>query len=275
VPSLSEALQPFSAVIVTGGSSGIGKSFIQLGRTLKPDLVFCNLSRREPEKNISPNVRKKLNHFSCDLSRSPEIERAAAAVGEFLLREVPVGRILLINSSGFGAFGAVSELELTRELEMIDVNVRALVHLTGRLLPLLRARGGTILNIASTVAFQPTPFAATYGATKAFVLHWTLALNEEMRGSNVRAIAVCPGTTATDFFRQAGVRTDAFTLSGALTPEAVVRSALRAMARGRSQIVPGWGNKAYTFAGARLSKPLAARIAGRFFSSRRPEPIGQ
>ena len=275
VPSLSEALQPFSAVIVTGGSSGIGKSFIQLGRTLKPDLVFCNLSRREPEKNISPNVRKKLNHFSCDLSRSPEIERAAAAVGEFLLREVPVGRILLINSSGFGAFGAVSELELTRELEMIDVNVRALVHLTGRLLPLLRARGGTILNIASTVAFQPTPFAATYGATKAFVLHWTLALNEEMRGSNVRAIAVCPGTTATDFFRQAGVRTDAFTLSGALTPEAVVRSALRAMARGRSQIVPGWGNKAYTFAGARLAKPLAARIAGRFFSSRRPKPIGQ
>jgi short-subunit dehydrogenase len=275
VPSLSEALQPFSAVIVTGGSSGIGKSFIQLGRTLKPDLVFCNLSRREPEKNISPNVRKKLNHFSCDLSRSPEIERAAAAVGEFLLREVPVGRILLINSSGFGAFGAVSELELTRELEMIDVNVRALVHLTGRLLPLLRTRGGTILNIASTVAFQPTPFAATYGATKAFVLHWTLALNEEMRGSNVRAIAVCPGTTATDFFRQAGVRTDAFTLSGALTPEAVVRSALRAMARGRSQIVPGWGNKAYTFAGARLSKPLAARIAGRFISPRRPKPIGR
>jgi hypothetical protein len=196
-------------------------------------------------------------------------------VGEFLLREVPVGRILLINSSGFGAFGAVSELELTRELEMIDVNVRALVHLTGRLLPLLRARGGTILNIASTVAFQPTPFAATYGATKAFVLHWTLALNEEMRGSNVRAIAVCPGTTATDFFRQAGVRTDAFTLSSALTPEAVVRSAFRAMARGQSQIVPGWGNKAYTFAGARLSKPLAARIAGRFFSSRRPKPTGQ
>lgn len=270
VPSLSEALKPFSAVVVTGGSSGIGKSFIQLGQSVKADLIFCNLSRRSPATNMSANVAKRLNHFFCDLSQPAQIERAAADVQEFLQREVPAGKILLINNSGFGAFGAVGELDPEQELEMIDVNVRAVVQLTELLLPLLRVRGGTVMNIASTAAFQPTPFAATYGATKAFVLHWTIALNEEMRGTKVRAMAVCPGTTATDFFDRAGVRKSAMQGVAAMTPEAVVKAALFALAQGRSQVVTGWGNKAYTFAGSRLPKPLAARVAGKILGRRRP-----
>src|SRR5688500_13413328 len=270
VPSLSEALQPFSAVILTGGSSGIGKSFIQLGFKLKPDLIFCNLSRRPPPENISANARKRLNHFSCDLSRAPEIERVAVELQAVLLRDVPNGGLLLINNSGFGAFGGVGEIPLPRQVEMIDLNVSEVVHLTGLLLPLLRRRGGTIMNIASTVAFQPTPFGATYGATKAFVLHWTLALNEEMRGTRVNAIAVCPGTTATEFFDRAGASGNPVKLSGGMMPEAVVKCALRALGRRRSQIVPGLGNKAYTFAGSRLPKPFAARLAGKILGRRRP-----
>src|SRR5512133_2092036 len=96
VPSLREALQPFSTVLVTGGSSGIGKSFIQLGAKLKPDLVFCNLSRRPPAENISANSGKRLNHFPCDLSQSAEVDRVAALLRQFLDRTVPSGRILLI-----------------------------------------------------------------------------------------------------------------------------------------------------------------------------------
>jgi short-subunit dehydrogenase len=212
-----------------------------------------------------------LNQFPCDLSRPADIETAAKAVQKFIEQHIPAGQILLVNNSGFGAFGAVGEIDPTRELDMIDVNVRAVVHLTGLLLPLLRQRGGTIMNIASTVAFQPTPFAATYGATKSFVLHWTLALNEELRGTGVRAIAVCPGTTETEFFRRAGMRDAATNARQGMSPEAVVKSALRAMARGRSQIVPGWGNKAYTFLGARLPKPLAAWVAGKILARRRPD----
>src|SRR5476651_1497275 len=99
MPSPSEALQSFSAVVITGGSSGIGKSFIELMGKLKPDLVFCNLSRRDPGIK---NFGKRLNHFPVDLSRADEVGRAAREVGEFLGREVPAGKILLINNSGFG-----------------------------------------------------------------------------------------------------------------------------------------------------------------------------
>jgi short-subunit dehydrogenase len=270
VPSLREALQPFSTVVVTGGSSGIGKSFIQLLGTLKPDLLFCNLSRRPPAENIFPNPTKRLNHIFCDLSRPEDTQRAAQDVREILQREASSGGILLINNSGFGSFGSFLELNLAKELEMIDVNVRALVELTGRLLPLLCERGGVVMNIASTVAFQPTPYCATYGATKAFVLHWTLALNEELRGSRVRALAVCPGTTATAFFREAGSRVDAARSAASMTPEDVVKVALRALGAGRSQVVAGWGNKAYTFAGSKLPKPVSARIAGKVLAKRRP-----
>jgi uncharacterized protein len=268
VPSLSEALQPFSAVVLTGGSSGIGKSFIELGRKLKPELFFCNLSRRAPPENIFPNSKKSLNHFPCDLGVPAQIAAAAAGVQELLRREVPAGRILLVNNSGFGSFGRFEDLELERELQMIDVNVRGLVQLTGLLLPLLRARGGVIVNIASTMSFQPTPYAATYGATKAFVLHWTLALNEELRGSGVRALAVCPGTTTTEFFRTAGLGEGTVLPSFAMTTDEVVQIALRALASGRAQVVTGWKNRLYTFAGSKVSKPLATRIAARVLRGR-------
>src|SRR5688572_7146721 len=236
--------------------------------SLKPDLTFCNLSRRPPAENIFPNPTKKLNHISCDLSRPEDTQRAAREVRDILHREGSTGGILLINNSGFGSFGSFAEMPLERELEMIDVNVRALVEFTGLLLPLLHARGGAILNVASTVAFQPTPFSATYGATKAFVLHWTLALNEELRGSGVHALAVCPGTTTTGFFRTAGLGDEAANSGLSMTPDQVAKAALRALAAGHALVVPGFWNKVYTFAGAKLPKSLATRIAGKVLGRR-------
>jgi hypothetical protein len=204
-----------------------------------------------------------LNHIACDLSRPVEIEHAASQVQAWLASSAPAGRVLLINNSGIGAYVWFPEPNLARQLEMVDVNTRAIVHLTGLLLPMLKARGGAIITIASTVAFQPTAFAATYGATKAFALHWTLALNEELRGSGVRALAVCPGTTRTEFFRSAGLADGAVMVSLSMSSEEVVEAALRALAARRSQLVPGWKNKIYTFIGSKLSKPFAARIGAK------------
>ena len=260
MPSLSEALSSFSAVIVTGGSSGIGKSFIELMGKLNPGLQFCNLSRREPDIKI-PGI--KLNHFPCDLSRAAEIARAAAAIEGFLAQAVPAGRVLLINNSGFGAYGHFPEPSLEHQLELVDVNIRGLLDLTGQLLPLFKTRGGAIINMASTAAFQPTPYMGTYGASKAFVLHWSLALNEELRGSGVSALAVCPGPTTTDFSKRAGLQSGSVAPALSMTCEQVVMASLRALAAGRSQVVTGWKNKVMTFVGSKLPKPLVARAAAK------------
>jgi short-subunit dehydrogenase len=273
VPSLSEVLQPFSTVVLTGGSSGIGKSFIELCKTLSPNLVICNLSRRSPGKLFSENRFGKLNHFACDLSRSVEVERVVGELLPFLAHAVPTGQILLINNSGFGAFGGFPEPSLERQMSMIDLDVRAVVHLTGLLLPILRVRGGVVMNIASTVAFQPTAYAATYGASKAFVLHWTLALNEELRASAVRAIAVCPGTTSTDFFRLAGAGDSAALGPLSMSSEDVVRAALRALGAGRAQVVPGWKNKVLAFAGSTLPRSLVTRVVANLFRRMRTSNV--
>src|SRR4051812_10799343 len=165
VSSLSEVLSTFSSVVITGGSSGIGKSFIELCAKLNPELVVCNLSRRSPHIN---SEKLKLRHFTCDLALSENISRVAVELEKFLTNEVPAGRILLINNSGFGTFGPFPEPDLPDTLQMIDVNVRAVAQLTGLLLPLLRARGGVIVNVASTAAFMPVAYNAAYAATKAF-----------------------------------------------------------------------------------------------------------
>lgn len=258
--SIEKMLSRFAAVVVTGGSSGIGKSFIEHIAKLHPQVAVCNLSRREPHINVQ---KLKLRHIPCDLAAPPALAAVTDAVLEFLQREAPTGPVLLINNSGFGGYGRFPEPSLAHQLEMIDVNVRAVIELTGRLLPTLKQRGGAILTIASTAAFQPTAYLATYGATKAFVLHWSLALNEELRGSGVRTLAVCPGPTATEFFRRAGLQRGAVPDTYGQSADAVVRAALHALATGRSQVVTGWKNKVLAAVSSTLPKPMAARVGAK------------
>src|SRR5665213_1748297 len=197
MPSPESALSTISAVVITGGSSGIGKSFIELCGRLRPEIAFCNLSRRKPDMG---SLKLKLRHVPCDLSDSAQVEHALGEVKDFLTVDAPTGRMLLINNSGFGIYGKFPEPGTEQQLEMVDVNVRAVVQMTGALLPTIRARGGAILSVASTAEFQPPPYLGTYGATKAFLLNWSLALGEELRGTGVTTLAICPGPTSTEFF---------------------------------------------------------------------------
>ena len=255
--TLREEMSEYSVIIVTGGSSGIGKAFIEHAVKLNPEAVICNLSRREPAI-ISAEL--KLRHTAVNLANPVELQDAAASLLAYLREAAPTGRILLVNNSGFGGYGRSDELDREHQLEMIDLNVRAVVDLTSRLLPELRRRGGVVVNIASTAAFQPTAFMATYGATKAFLLHWSLALNEELRGFGVRALAVCPGPTATEFFRRAGLKQGAVSDRFGQTSDDVVLTTLRALAAGRPQVVSGWGNWFVATFASRLPKPWAARV---------------
>lgn len=250
-------LSDYAVIIVTGGSSGIGKAFIEHAGKLNPKVTICNLSRREPHGFLGQlNAR----HVSVDLCSAEALDRAAGEIISYLKDGAPQGKLLLINNSGFGGYGRVDELERAQQLEMIDLNVRAVVDLTSRLLPELIRRGGAVVNIASTAAFQPTAYMATYGATKAFLLHWSLALGEDLRSSGVQVLAVCPGPTATEFFKRAGLKQGAVSDRWGQTSDEVVLEALHALARGRRQVVCGWANWFMASLSARLPKPWAARV---------------
>ncbi|GAC1579836.1 MAG: hypothetical protein NVS3B7_14090 [Candidatus Elarobacter sp.] len=179
-----------------------------------------------------------------------------AIVAELERRTIAVG--MLVNNAGFGTHGAFAELDGARERDEIVVNVCALVGLTRALLPAMIAHErGAIVNVASTAAFQPVPFMATYGATKAFVLSFSEALAEEVREHGVRVVAICPGQTETAFFNEI----DDARFGRARTSGQVVATALRALERGRVVVIDGLAN--YLLANSTRFAPrrLTARIA--------------
>lgn len=270
MPSLSEALKSFSAVVITGGSSGIGKTFIKLMHNMNPGLRFCNLSRRDPGMK---SAELKLRHITIDLGERGRIPEVSAEVITWLGEEAKEGRVLLINNSGFGGYGNFPEPGIEHQLEMMDVNMRAVIELTSCLLPTLRDRGGAIINVASTAAFQPTAYMSVYGATKAFLLHWSLALDQELKGSGVRTLAVCPGPTATEFFKRAGLGEGGVADALGMTSEQVVEMSLKALAKGQSQIVTGWKNKIGVALVTKLPKPFAAWLAAKVLAQFRLKKV--
>lgn len=148
----------------------------------------------------------------------------------------------LINNAGFGSMGDFAELDLERELEIISLNILALVALTHRYLAGMRERrSGTIVNVSSGAAFQPIPFFATYAATKAFVSSFTEAIAEENRPFGIHIMALCPGTTDTGFFEASGIQ-DPIKVKGVQSVEEVVDTALNAVKRGKTKVVSGWTN---------------------------------
>jgi short-subunit dehydrogenase len=251
---VSKSLDSVSHVVVTGGSSGIGKCFIATIRHRNTSIRFCNISRSAPDDFL---LQEPHLHVAADLEKAAECARAAALVEAWAGPEG--GRVLLINNSGFGSYGTFADLPLEHELSMIDLNCRAVVDLTHRTLPLLKARGGAILNVASTAAWQPTPFMATYGATKAFLLHWSLALNAELKGTGVHATALCPGPTESNFFNRAGFKSPPKVAPG-MSAEAVVDFALRRVAAGASCPVSGFFNRLMASMGSKIPKSWQAPI---------------
>ncbi len=145
---------------------------------------------------------------------------------------------------------------------MIDVNVASPVRLTGELSGDLKKSGGAVINIASTAAFQPTPYLATYGATKAFLLHWSLGLSEEWKSDGVQVLCVCPGPTETAFFKEAGFREAPLKKGSGQTAEQVADITLGALAKGKSLVTCGTGNKLLASFASKMPKTWIARMTG-------------
>lgn len=226
--------------LITGASGGIGEAFARRLAAEKHDLFL--IARSEDKlRNIGNELTEKYgircDHFGIDLAKNGA-DKSVFDEADRLRINVD----WLINNAGFGSMGDFAKLELERELEMIRLNIAALVGLTHQFLPGMRSRRlGTIINVSSAAGFQPIPFMATYAATKSFVTSFTEAIAEENRPYGVRVLALCPGSTRTNFFEAAKMER-AFSAKGQQTAEQVVDTALRAVSKGRSKIVSGWSN---------------------------------
>ncbi len=253
-----------NSTLITGASSGIGEAF---ARKLAAQGRNVLLVARSEDKLITLcNGLGRLNsiraqHVAMDLSMP---ESPARLFDEAEKRGLVIDT--LINNAGFGAMAEFDEIDLARQLNMIDLNVKALVELTYRFLkPMRERKQGTIINVASTAAFQPVPFMANYAATKAFVLSFSEALWEENRRYGIKVMALCPGVTNTNFFEAAHGRKPPARV--AQTPEEVVDAALSGLRRSKSHIISGWTNYFMVEAERLAPRSLIARVAGRMMRS--------
>lgn len=228
--------------LITGASGGIGLELAKLFAGDGHDLVLVARSEdklRTLAEQLERDTGVRVTVLACDLARSETPQRVFDQLAE---RGIELG--YLVNNAGFGSIGEFWRLDRARELEMIDLNIRALVELTHLALPGMVARGfGRVLNIGSTAGFQAGPRMATYYASKAFVLHFTEALAHELRDTGVRATVHCPGPTATGFGDVAGNGTTKLFRTGVASAADVARDAYRAMHAGKIIRIHGLRNK--------------------------------
>ena len=229
-----------TTALITGASSGIGEAFarqlaaknnnvILVARSQDTlDLLAGELSRKHqikatviPQDLTQPNAGQKL--FDAVQARGLTVNT-------------------LINNAGFGDYGAFSDRPLSKMMAMVQLNISAVVELTGLFLPLMQKRGsGQIVNVSSIAGFQPIPYMSVYAATKAFVLNFSEALWAENKDLGVRILAVCPGPTESKFYQRADFPDSATGLNGMTMAdsETVVRESLRALSKSHSTVVAG------------------------------------
>jgi len=246
--------------LITGASSGIGQVFARVLAERGMSLVLVARSEerlRTLATELSARYAIRAEVLPADLGQ----EAAARQISqEVLARGLSVD--LLINNAGFATNGAFETLSPERDHEQVMVDVAAVVNLTHAFLPelLKRSPGTGIINVASTASFQPLPYMAVYGASKAFVLSFSQALAEEYRTRGLRILALCPGATETPFFTIAG---EAASVGRRRTPEQVVATGLRALEQGRSVVIDGSFNALLAQIPRLFPRRFVAQVAGR------------
>lgn len=253
-----------ATALITGASSGLGEEFARQLAREKYDLVLT--ARREDRlRSAAAQARElgaaRVEVIASDLGRPGAAQELHQEIGR---RGIEID--YLVNNAGFGTHGLFHELPLDRELEQIDLNASALVALTRLFLPGMIRRGrGTVINVASTAAFQPVPYMATYAATKAFVLNFSEALAHELRATGVTVTALCPGPTRTGFQAVAGVNEAAFPSFAFMEAGTVVAQAIASAKRGKPVRINGILNQLMAQSTRLAPRALVARIAGAMF----------
>jgi short-subunit dehydrogenase len=250
--------------LITGASSGIGEQFAYALAAQKYDLVVT--ARREDRLNaVAAHAREqgagRVEIVALDLGR-----RGAPAEIHARLAAAGIEVDYLVNNAGFGTAGRFDTLQLERELDEIDLNVIALVGLTRLFLPAMVARRrGTVINVASTAAFQAVPFMSTYAATKAFVLSFSEGLASELAGSGVGVLALCPGPVRTEFQTVARNQKGLVPSFVYLDAAAVAAQGIAAAASGRTILINGAINFTIAQATRFMPRALISFVARRIY----------
>lgn len=255
--------------LVTGASSGIGAEFARAIAERGEDLVMI-ARRRDRLEAVRDELLSKnaisVHLLPLDLTLPGAVNRVIEFLEE---RNLTVDR--LVNNAGYGLVGRFHEIDREKQLNMIQLNVTALTDLTRQLLPGMVKRGtGSVINVASSAAFEPSPLMGLYHATKAYVLFMTEALAEELRGTGVTATALCPGPTAkTEFGNQLGSERKVPGINLVkVKARDVARAALSGADRGKVIVVPGLIMKISSMVTPRLPRWFVRKATHRIQKSR-------
>lgn len=247
--------------LITGASAGIGDALAKECAAMGRDLLLV-ARRKERLETLRDELTKKYG-IACEILVMDLADQSSAKKLFQWCEQSNMFISCLINNAGFGLCGKFHELSLDRQLEMIDLNVRTLVELTHWFAGPMVAKGyGEILQNASVGGFQPGPGLNVYFATKAFVLHFTEALREELRGKGIKVSCLCPGSTSTEFFDVANAKVLDFSTTGSMTSESVARCAMQGLIKDKGIIVPGVHNKLASNLNRLLPRSWVTRLLG-------------
>lgn len=251
---------PRRLALITGASAGIGAAFAERLARDAYDLVLV-ARRRERLDEIAEKLarahERRVSVLVADLTTGEGVRSVEARIASEPALE------LLVNNAGFGTNGAFADLDRDGEEEEVRLNVIALLRLTHAAVGAMRARGhGSVINVSSLAGFQPAPFNATYGATKAFVNSFSHGLAEELRGTGVRIQLLCPGFTRTEFQEVAGVPTGDIPEFAWMSADDVVAASLEGLRKSELLVIPGAGNKVMGAMFRVMPTAVARRLGG-------------
>jgi short-subunit dehydrogenase len=255
-----------SHTLITGASEGIGKVFAQEFARKKKNLVLVARSADKLEAlalRLRTEFAVDVQVIVADLAKLGAAEELASR-----LSQMQIQIETLVNNAGFGLIERFEKHHAHRMEEMLLLNIVTLTKLTHALLPQIKESRGNIINVASSAAFQPVPYMAVYAASKAFVLHFSEALHHELAASGVEVLALCPGATATEFFKVAGLSGNNSQLP-MQTADEVVKTALHALEQKKAVVVSGWKNQLSALSVRLAPRSLVTQLAGRMMSSQR------
>jgi len=263
MPSIRQANRP-ETVLITGASSGIGLELARCFAREKSNLILAARNGPALDKLASELREQHQVQVAVTPADLANPETPQRLFDELKGRGIIVD--VLVNNAGFGLHGSFAGLPLDRQTEMLQVNITALVRLTGLFLPgMLKAKTGGILNVGSVAGFLPGPNMAVYFATKAFVLSFSEALHEETRGTGVTVTNLCPGPTETNFSTVARSHRRRISQAKKMSAAEVARIGHADFRKGKCLSIPGYRNSLMTtLSGRILPRTTIRRLAGHY-----------